>query len=92
MKSLKPSLRNKKRYIMIKGENLKENIEKSILEFIGILGMSKTSLKFVQITPKRAIICVNRKMLDSVKASFAVYKELLTIERVSGSLKGLRKK
>ena len=39
MKSLKPSHREKKRYLLIKGKDAnKKNIEEVILEFIGVLG------------------------------------------------------
>jgi len=48
MKTLKATMRENKRYLLVRGENLKENIEKAILEFVGILGMSKTGLSFIK--------------------------------------------
>ena len=48
MKALKPSMREKKRYLLVKGENLKLNIEKAILDFVGVLGMSKTGLSWIE--------------------------------------------
>ena len=48
MKSLKPSQRENKRYLLVKGKNLKESIEKAILDFTGVLGMSKTGLGFIK--------------------------------------------
>ena len=113
MKTLKPTMRENKRYLLVHGKNLKENIEKSILEFIGILGMSKCGLSFIKaITHSdshthreeakhrgtlktendKAIICINREMVDSVRASFAVFPEKISVEKVSGTLKGLRGK
>jgi len=92
MKPLKPSMRENKRYLLAKGKNLKENIEKAILEFIGVLGMSKVGLGWVKKDANSAIISVNREMVDSVRASLCVWPEKMTVERVSGTLKGLRKK
>ena len=42
MKSLKPSMREKKRYLFVKGKI--NDVEKAIFEGIGILGMSKTEI------------------------------------------------
>jgi RNase P/RNase MRP subunit POP5 len=91
MKALKPSMKERKRYLLIKGKNLKKNIEKSILDFIGILGMSKTGLSWIKTTKDSAIICINREMLDKVRASLAICPDKITVERVSGTIKGLRK-
>jgi len=91
MKALKPSMKEKKRYLLIKGKNLKKNIEKSILDFIGILGMSKTGLSWIKSSNNSAIICINRRMVDKVRASLSICPEKITIEKVSGTIKGLRK-
>ncbi|MBA7617851.1 hypothetical protein ES703_25169 [subsurface metagenome] len=91
MKSLKPSQREKKRYLLIKGKNLKENIEKAILDFIGVLGMSKVGLGWIKSNANSAIISVNREMVDSVRASLCVWPEKMTVQKVSGTLKGLNK-
>ena len=92
MKPLIPSHKENKRYLLVHGKNLRENIEKAILEFIGILGMSKTGLSFVKSGNEEAIICVNREAVDSVRASFAVFPEKIEVKKVSGTLKGLRNK
>lgn len=93
MKPLKPSMRERKRYLLIKGKNLKENIEKAILEFVGVLGMSKTGLGWIKVNTKSnsAVISINREAVNSVRASLSVWPEKITIERVSGTLKGLKK-
>ncbi|MEK6875544.1 MAG: hypothetical protein AABX30_02580 [Nanoarchaeota archaeon] len=91
MKNLKPSMRENKRYLLIKGKNLRINVEKAILEFIGILGMSKTALSFIKLDSNSAIISINREALDLVRASFAVYPEKILVERVSGTVRGLRR-
>ena len=92
MKSLKPSMRENKRYLLVKGKNLNKNIERAILEFIGLLGMSRTGLGWIKTGKDFVIISVNRGMVDSVRASFTVFSEKITVERVSGTLKSLRKK
>jgi len=91
MKSLKPSMRENKRYLLVEGKNLKENIEKAILDFIGVLGMSKVGLGWIKSNSNSAIISVNREMVDSVRASLCVWPEKMEVKKVSGTLKSLRK-
>ena len=91
MKPLKPSMREKKRYLFIRGKNLRTNIEKAVLEFIGVLGLSKTGIGWIKSRKDSAIISVNRGMVDSVRASLSAYSEKISVEKVSGSLKGLGK-
>ncbi|MCA9487551.1 MAG: hypothetical protein KC516_01165 [Nanoarchaeota archaeon] len=90
MKALKPSMREKKRYLLVRGNDLEKEIQKSVKDFIGVLGMSKASLNFIKKSKDSAIISVNRKSLDYVKASFAVWPSEIKVERVSGTLKGLK--
>lgn len=90
MKSLKPSMRENKRYLFVKGKNLKSNIEKAILNFIGVLGMSKTGLSWIRSEKDTAVISINREMVDSVRASLCVWPEKMSVEKVSGTLKSLR--
>ncbi len=92
LKSLKPTMRENKRYMLVKGKNLRENIEKAILDFIGILGMSKAGLEFINADSSSAIIAVNRESLNHVRASLCVFPEKMEVARVSGTLKGLRGK
>ena len=90
MKPLKPSMRERKRYLLVSGKNLKENIPKAIKDFIGVLGMSKTSLSFIKSDENSAIISINREMLDKVRASLCVWPEKMSVKRVSGTIKGLK--
>lgn len=92
MKPLKPSMKENKRYLLVKGKNLRENIEKAILEFAGILGMSKTGLSFIKTDKDFSVISVNREAVDLVRASLCVFHEKLEVEKVSGTLKGLKSK
>ncbi|HTZ42169.1 MAG TPA: Rpp14/Pop5 family protein [Candidatus Omnitrophota bacterium] len=90
MKTLKPSMREKKRYLYVKGNP--NEIEKAILNFIGVLGMSKASPAFIKKEKDYAIISINRQSLNEVRASLAVSPEKLEVLRVSGTMKSLREK
>ncbi|HOW36915.1 MAG TPA: hypothetical protein PLK34_01565 [Candidatus Pacearchaeota archaeon] len=91
MKSLSPSQKENKRYLIVKGTNLQKNIEKAILDFIGVLGMSRTGLGFIETRGDYAIISVDREALNEVRASLAIFPEKISVERVSGTLKALGK-
>lgn len=91
MKSLKPSMKENKRYLLVKGENLEKNIEEAILDFSGVLGLSKTGLSFIKKTKEYSIICVNREAVNLVRAGFCVWPEKISVEKVSGTLKALNK-
>jgi RNase P/RNase MRP subunit POP5 len=93
MKPLKPSHKEKKRYILIKGKDAnKKTIEEVILEFIGVLGFAESSPKFIKDSNKevRIILSVNRNSVDKIRASFLMSKKDLEIVRVSGTIKKLR--
>ena len=93
MKPLKPSIKENKRYLIVRGRNLKENIPKAIKDFVGVLGMSKASLEFIKFFENEgAIISVNRESLNNVRASFVVWPEKIEVMKVSGTLKGLNSK
>jgi len=92
MKALKPSMREKKRYLLVKGKDLKNSVEKAILEFIGTAGLSKAGLDWVKVGKESAIISVNRKSVDSVRASLCIYPKKIRVEKVSGTLKKLNRK
>jgi RNase P/RNase MRP subunit POP5 len=85
MKSLIPSHKEKKRYLLLKGKDLKKNVNLAIKDFVGNLGLAEASPIFI----KNEIISINRKSLDKVRASFVLWKEKIKIVRVSGTLKGL---
>ncbi len=92
MKSLIPSHKENKRYLLVRGKNLKKNIEIAILDFIGVLGMSRVGLSYIKTNKDSMVIAVNREMVDSVRASFCVFPERISVEKVSGTFKGLAKK
>lgn len=88
MKPLKPSIREKKRYLLVKGDT--KDIEKAILEGIGVLGMSKTGFGWIKTGKESAVISINREALNHVRASFAIWPKKIEVEKVSGTLRGLR--
>ncbi len=100
-KRLRPTLREKKRYLLARGS--RESIEKAILEFIGVLGYAKSGIKFVKVKEGKlkqlklkpgesgkSVFAVNREKLNEIRASL-MFKNI-NILRVSGTLKGLEKK
>jgi len=103
MKPLIPSHRENKRYLIVrlsqvrsgssesqtKGNNLKQNIEKAILEFAGNSGLSKCGLSFIKSEKESCIICINRESVDLVRASLVVFPEKMEVLKVSGTLKSL---
>lgn len=90
MLKLKPSAKLRRRYLLVNGS--KEDIEKSILDYIGILGWSRAAPFFVKKQGNSWILAVSRKELDNVKSSFAVYSGKIEVIKISGTLKGLEKK
>ena len=87
MKPLKPSHREKKRYLLIKGKDAnKKNIEEAILEFIGVLGYAEACPQFISSGKGRVILCINRGLLDKVRTSFLISGKDIKIEKVSGSV------
>ena len=87
---LKPSARIKRRYILF-NTSQKEEIEKIILDYIGILGWAKASPIFVKTKSEKLVLAVNRKEIDNVRAAFEIADSNIKILKVSGTLKGLEK-
>ena len=81
MKALIPSHKENKRYLLIRGKNLKSNIEKAILEFIGVLGMSKTGLSWI----KSAKIEHDYLVVDAPKDSASRINQALTEQGIFAS-------
>jgi len=91
MKPLKPSHREKKRYLLIKGKDVnKENIESAILDFVGILGYAEACPQIVKSGKGRVVLCINRKSLEKIRSSFLMSGKEITVEKVSGSVKKVK--
>jgi len=90
MKPLKPSHRERKRYLVIQGKNLsKEIIENAIFDFVGILGYAEASPHYIRISKDKIILSINKESLDKIRASFLINADI-RITKVSGSLKKLK--
>jgi len=79
-KNLKPSMRENKRYLLIDAS--KEEVEKAILDYLGILGYSKAGVSWMS-----NILAVNRESLEKIRASLGLAG--IKVKRVSGNIKGL---
>lgn len=91
MKPLKPSHRERKRYLLIKGKDTsKKNIEDAILEFIGVLGFAEASPSFIKTDKEKVVLVINRKSLDKVKTSFLLSGKDIKIIKVSGSVRKVK--
>jgi len=90
MKPLKPSMREKKRYLLIEGKNIKQEIDQAILDLGGILGLAKVSPQIIMSNQETAIICINRQGLDLIRASLVLRSNNYEIKRVSGSIKKIK--
>ena len=93
MKPLKPSHREKKRYLLIKGKDANQkNIEEVILEFVGVLGWAEASPQVVKSEKNSIILTINRKSLEKIRTSFIMSKKDLQIVKVSGAIGNLKLK
>lgn len=83
-------MRDNRRYLLVKGAI--EDSEKSILDFVGVLGMSKSGFSWIKKGKDLGILSVTRESVNEIRASFAVWPKEIKITKVSGTLKGLEKK
>jgi len=87
MKPLKPSHREKKRYLLIKGKDAnRKNIGEVILEFVGVLGYAEVCPHFIKSGKGNVVMAINRKSLDKVRTSFLISGKDLQVVKVSGSV------
>ena len=86
---LKPSARDKRRYFLVKSNNTK--VEFAILEYIGILGFAKSAYMKVNTTdfPRWFVGSCLVKSLEDIRVALALAE--IKIEKVSGTLKGLKR-
>ena len=87
---IKPSAKIKHRYLLLQAKSKKE-IEKTILDYIGILGWAKASPTFIETKTKKIILSINRKSITNVRAAFEISPAKIKVIKVSGTLKGLKK-
>jgi len=85
---LKPSARDKRRYFLTSAPSTK--VETAILEHLGTLGLARAAYKKVTVNGINKTVgsCLT-KSLNDVRAALAM--DNIKIDRVSGTIKGLRK-
>lgn len=89
MLKLKSSARMNRRYLLLDAKS-KEEVEKIILEYIGVLGWAKAAPMFLK-SGSNLVLAVDRKELTNVRAAFELSKDKIKLLRVSGTIKGLGK-
>lgn len=87
----KASAKIKRRYLLIDGR--KEEVERAILDYIGILGWARAAPVWVDIKGEREgnVLSVAREEVMNVRAAFEASPHKIKVKRVSGTLKGLGK-
>ena len=86
---LKPSARVNRRYILV--DSNREDIEKSILEYVGTLGWAKMALYIIE-KDRKFIVAVDRKEIHNALGAFAVSNKKIRVISVSGTIKSLERK
>ena len=83
------SERIKKRYILIEGK--KEDAEKAILDYIGIVGWARAGVVWVDVHGLKTgeVLSVDRGEIMNIRAAFEASSAKIKVIRVSGTLKGL---
>jgi len=87
MFKLRPSAKEKKRYLLINGK--REDIEKAILDYVGVLGWAKAMPHFLKNKGKHIVLSISRKEIDKIRGAFALSADKMEVLRVSGTLKKL---
>lgn len=88
---LKKSLRIKKRYLLLEAAS-RDQIEKTILEYIGVLGWAKAAPEFPQLfkyKTEKIVLAVATKSLVDIRAAFEMSLAKIKVLKISGTLKGL---
>ncbi len=86
---VKSSARARKIYLLIEAKS-RADIEKAILDYIGILGWAKASPIFVEggRGEGRIILAVERGEINNVRAAFEASPSKINVLRASGTIKG----
>jgi RNase P/RNase MRP subunit POP5 len=87
----KPSSRLNRRYLLIEAKS-KQEVESTILDYIGILGWAKAVPLFIKNENNQLILAIERKELTNIRAAFEASDKKIKLLKVSGTLKGLNKK
>jgi len=88
VKTFPSSLREKNRYLLIKGD--KEEFFKIQKEFLGIVNFSLANFKIIEEEKNYFLVKCNVKALDFIRASFCLYNHNLRIIKIFGTIKKYR--
>ncbi|MEK6855142.1 MAG: hypothetical protein AABX73_02885 [Nanoarchaeota archaeon] len=84
---IKSSAKIKRRHLLLEANNQSE-VEKAILDYIGILGWAKAAPIFID-SKSNIILSVSTKELSNVRAAIELSNFRIKIIKVSGTLKAL---
>ena len=87
MAAVPSTARLNRRYLLVRAS--KSSVEAALMEYLGVLGWSKAAPVFLSGGSGELILSVNREELHHVQAACALYKEIIPVAKVSGTLKGL---
>lgn len=82
-------MRSNRRYILVQTSDKKE-IERAILDYVGILGAAKMKLLFVEEKNGYVILSVEREEVENLRASIECSSIEAKVLKVSGTIKGVR--
>ncbi len=97
MKVLRPTLREKRRWILVifegeRPENPGKFVVSAIRRYLGVLGMALAHPR-VEEKDGKVLISVNREYVDAVRAAIVLGRgEFLLRTVVAGTVEGLRRK
>ena len=85
---LLPALKEKKHYLVFKGD--KDKVEKSLMDFLGILGVAKANPAIILSKKDEGILSFNRDYSDEIKTALA-FSGIHTLG-ISGTIKKAKAK
>lgn len=91
MAKINSAIRLNRRHLLLQDAR-RENVEKAIMEGIGVLGWAKAAPVFLTIgKDKKLVLSVERSSVLNIRASLEIHDKPIKVIRVSGTLKGLGK-
>jgi len=91
---IKPSMKIHRRYLLLQAKS-KDEVERVILDYLGILGFAKASPIFVEDKTKGSkknknlILAIDRKEINNIRGAFTLSNKVKTL-KVSGTIKSLK--
>lgn len=88
---LRSTLKEKRHYLVIKtirkltDKEIKDQIDKAVLNFIGTLGYASSGLQYIKVSGQNVIISITTKYVDYVKTALTLYSNMKCVG-VSGTI------